>query len=404
MHRLGWFMFFIAPWLAAQTQIDLSKQTKVVDFSLISSVKPFTMGATLPGTCVQGAAFFLTTAVAGQNLYGCTSANVWTLQSGGGSAAAVWGAITGTLASQTDLAAALALKLGTTGSADLAWARVTGAPAITGLSVVTSVGSPGSNSNMATEAAVRLAITAASSGVTGPGTTTVNYLPAWGNTLGTSLGVGLPVATTAAASTVVEAGSGGKIDPGWLPPPASSALGGVQSKDCSGAGALIQKINTDGTVSCGSITAGNTFAIQVGASAIGTETALNLIAGSGISWVCLDNPSNNRVDCTANMGGVNLTIAVAQAGTPTLCKSANGTFAYTCSLAGSSALTVYTPGMRIFLWPDVTCSASCMLNINSLGNINIKRADGSTDPGGVLVGGRPQWIWYDGTIWRLVAE
>lgn len=42
-------------------------------------------GASLPAACTVGQMFFLTGVTAGQNVYGCTSTNTWTLQSGGSS-------------------------------------------------------------------------------------------------------------------------------------------------------------------------------------------------------------------------------------------------------------------------------------------------------------------------------
>lgn len=41
-------------------------------------------GTALPGTCSVGQQFFLTTAPAGRNLYGCTASNTWTLLGDGG--------------------------------------------------------------------------------------------------------------------------------------------------------------------------------------------------------------------------------------------------------------------------------------------------------------------------------
>lgn len=41
-------------------------------------------GTPLPATCVVGQLWFLTTATAGQNVYGCTGVNTWTQQAGGG--------------------------------------------------------------------------------------------------------------------------------------------------------------------------------------------------------------------------------------------------------------------------------------------------------------------------------
>jgi len=67
---------------AAQTQIDLSTQTKRVDFSKASSTKPLQTGTPLPSTCVVGQMFFKTDAPAGANLYACTATNTWSVQGG----------------------------------------------------------------------------------------------------------------------------------------------------------------------------------------------------------------------------------------------------------------------------------------------------------------------------------
>ncbi len=63
-----------------QTAVDLRTQSKNVDFSAASATKPSKTGTTLPAACSVGETFFLTTAAAGQNLYFCTSSNVWTVQ------------------------------------------------------------------------------------------------------------------------------------------------------------------------------------------------------------------------------------------------------------------------------------------------------------------------------------
>jgi len=41
-------------------------------------------GTTLPATCTVGDQFFKTNVTAGNNLYGCTATNTWTLQAGAG--------------------------------------------------------------------------------------------------------------------------------------------------------------------------------------------------------------------------------------------------------------------------------------------------------------------------------
>jgi hypothetical protein len=68
-----------------QTQIDLQAQSKNVDFTTSPTTRPLKSGAVLPSTCTVGEMFFLSSAAAGANLYGCATANTWTLESSGGS-------------------------------------------------------------------------------------------------------------------------------------------------------------------------------------------------------------------------------------------------------------------------------------------------------------------------------
>lgn len=68
--------------LWGQSKIDLRTQAKSVDFSGATATKPAKMGATLPGTCGQGEFFFLSSAPAGQNLFGCSSSNTWSQEGG----------------------------------------------------------------------------------------------------------------------------------------------------------------------------------------------------------------------------------------------------------------------------------------------------------------------------------
>src|ERR1035441_9802127 len=78
-------MFLLVFWgltLAAQTQIDLRTQAKNIDFSAANATRPIKTGTVLPATCVVGDMFFKTDAQAGENLYGCTAANTWSVQGG----------------------------------------------------------------------------------------------------------------------------------------------------------------------------------------------------------------------------------------------------------------------------------------------------------------------------------
>ena len=63
------------PTLSLASTFDVSGKT---------STKPVKTGTTPPATCSIGELFYDTDAPPGQNLYGCTSSNVWTLQGDGG--------------------------------------------------------------------------------------------------------------------------------------------------------------------------------------------------------------------------------------------------------------------------------------------------------------------------------
>jgi hypothetical protein len=76
-----------------QTRVDLRGQTRNVDFSGASSTRTFQAGIVLPAGCVAGETFFKLDAPPGQNFYGCVSAGVWSLQSGGGLPTGVAGQI-----------------------------------------------------------------------------------------------------------------------------------------------------------------------------------------------------------------------------------------------------------------------------------------------------------------------
>lgn len=64
----------------AQTKVDLGNQSRNIDFSQASTVRPFPTGTTLPASCSVGQMYFLTPSGAIEE---CTAANTWTaIQSG----------------------------------------------------------------------------------------------------------------------------------------------------------------------------------------------------------------------------------------------------------------------------------------------------------------------------------
>ena len=82
-------LFFVhQAWCQTPTAIDLRAQSRDVDFTGAMSTAPFKSGAALPSSCSVGQMFYLTSAAAGTNVYGCTAANTWTLEAGVGAQSA----------------------------------------------------------------------------------------------------------------------------------------------------------------------------------------------------------------------------------------------------------------------------------------------------------------------------
>ena len=144
--------------------------------------------------------------------------------------------------------------------------------------------------------------------------------------------------------------------------------------------------------------------LLVNGTSVASEPGLNFISGSGLVQTCTNNAGNNRVDCTPSLNtAVALTNANAQADKPWFCNSTNGTTAYVCSLSASSALTSYTAGMWLTLVVDTTnTSSQPSLNVDAAGVKSITQSDGVSVPSaGQIVAGRPYWIYYDGSVFRL---
>jgi hypothetical protein len=144
--------------------------------------------------------------------------------------------------------------------------------------------------------------------------------------------------------------------------------------------------------------------LSVNGSSVGSQPGLNFISGTGVTQTCVNNTGAARVDCTPSLNtAVALTNANAQANKPWFCSSTNGLTSYACTLSAAAALTAYTSGMWLVLVVDTTNTASQpTLNVDSIGAKAITQADGATVPtAGQIVAGRPYWIYYDGTEFRL---
>ena len=143
--------------------------------------------------------------------------------------------------------------------------------------------------------------------------------------------------------------------------------------------------------------------VEVGAKPIGTRAALNLESGNGIVETCRDEgAANNRITCMPSYNSAFISTHDSVHNNENFCFSTNGTTQYTCRLP-YKVITAYQAGMTFVLVADAPCSSFCSLNIDTVGAVNIKRSDGTTDPGGALIAGEPQWVFYDGKVFRLMG-
>ena len=141
--------------------------------------------------------------------------------------------------------------------------------------------------------------------------------------------------------------------------------------------------------------------VQVGGKPVGPANTLNFESGTGIIQTC--NPDGNaRVTCTPSFDYNIVPRRDSLHGTQSYCPSFTKSTSYACRMA-SGPLSAYTTGMTFLLMVDTPCPAQCSLNIDGLGPVTIKRSDGSLDPLGALAAGEPQWVFYDGQIFRLMG-
>jgi hypothetical protein len=193
----------------------------------------------------------------------------------------------------------------------------------------------------------------------------------------------------------------------------------TQSKSVDFSGANTTKPFKSGTVLPATCTVGDGRTIPAAAAPIctgagiaglnialngttqGTQATLNFISGTGIVQSCTNNSGASRVDCTPSFNTALIPTHDTIHANENYCGSSNGTTSYTCALP-SKALPVYTLGQTFLLNVDATCASSCSLNVDGLGAKSIKKKDGVTDPAGTLIAGQAQFVWFDGTIIRLM--
>ena len=141
--------------------------------------------------------------------------------------------------------------------------------------------------------------------------------------------------------------------------------------------------------------------VQVGGKPVGSGTTLNFESGTGIIQSCHPD-AGARITCTPSYDAALIANRDALHGAENYCSSATRATAYVCRIS-SGTLANYRTGMSFVLVVDTTCSDKCSLNMDGIGPAGIKRSDGVLDPGGTLVAGQPQWVFYDGQVFRLMG-
>jgi hypothetical protein len=151
-----------------------------------------------------------------------------------------------------------------------------------------------------------------------------------------------------------------------------------------------------------------TITILLNGAVIGAAPVLNLQAtsasggASGILGTCVPDATLNSIDCNLNINSVFTATLDQVHANQNFCDSTNGTTGYTCDLP-SKALLAYARGNAFLLAVDTTCVPGCSLTINGLQPpLTVYQSDGATAANGTPIAGHAVWVWFDGTVLRLV--
>jgi len=149
--------------------------------------------------------------------------------------------------------------------------------------------------------------------------------------------------------------------------------------------------------------------VQVAGKPVGSAATLNFESGTGITQSCHPDGAA-RITCTPaydsavlpHRDDIHGTQNYCYAASQTTSKDRDGSPIYSCRLS-SSTLRLYATGLTFVLLVDVPCNNKCALNVDAIGPASIRRSDGATEPLGTFVPGQPQWVFYDGQVFRLMG-
>jgi hypothetical protein len=161
--------------------------------------------------------------------------------------------------------------------------------------------------------------------------------------------------------------------------------------------------NTYGCTATNTWSVEGSLTVESVGSTVGQRGTINFEAGAGIVTVMTD--SGSEIDVLLGLDtAVVQTPWAEQSGSALLCASTSGSSSsYGCSL--QPTLQSFTTGMTLHWTPDVNgAGGPTTLNVDTLGAVPVKQADGATDPSAAQIpAGRMQTIWYDGTNFRLTT-
>ncbi|HWQ52536.1 MAG TPA: hypothetical protein VN442_02550 [Bryobacteraceae bacterium] len=136
---------------------------------------------------------------------------------------------------------------------------------------------------------------------------------------------------------------------------------------------------------------------------VGIRGATNFAPGAGLVTVLSDTGSQIDIRMALDTAVVQTQMG-EQSGAALLCASSGGSNQeYQCALDPTAA--AYTRGMVLHWVPDVAgAGGATTINVDTLGAVPVKLADGVSDPGpSDVIAGRFHEIWYDGTNFRLIG-
>jgi hypothetical protein len=146
---------------------------------------------------------------------------------------------------------------------------------------------------------------------------------------------------------------------------------------------------------------GTSITLQNDGTAVGIRSTWNVLPGLGLIWALADTGSALTLQASVDTAVIQ-TRGSAQAGGFVYCPATGtgGGTVFSCSLA--PVLTAYSTGMVLHFQPSVNNAAGAItLNIDTLGDKQIKLQDGTSDPGADnFVAGQLYGLWYDGANFR----